>query len=837
MKKQPASPVPPEKAAKKPGDTKNVQNKTGTPGRENNVIDWEAVFRAIGSPAIIVAPDHTILSANDATCRMTGKTGPELHGMKCWEIFHGPGVTDPPKGCPMVALLSSGRYEIAEMEVSTVSGVCLVSCTPVFDAAGAISSVIHIATDITEKKKAELQLQESEERFRKIFENSPLGMALVTPDFRFFSVNPAWVSMTGFTEKELLGMSFTDITHPDYLAGDVENIRNLAAGTIPFYSTEKRYIRKDGSILRGLLEVTAIRDPEGSLRHFAAQIDDITLRRQAEQDLLQKNRTLETINQLAIEFASLSRDKSVPDLAVKKLMQLSGVVMATFSLYNPADRTLQVTHFGIAPGLLEKTIRLLGKRPGEVKIPISPVMYEDIVSHTVGTKKTLTEVCFGAVPPLVGSSIQKMTGIDHFIGIAHVVEGELYGTSMLAMKPGRTDPPAELLDSFAHIVAVSLRRYRAEAVLAESEEKYHNLYRNSAIGIFHSSFEGRFIDVNPALAKMLGYDSPEEVVTSVTDLARQVYDTPPQYDVVTASVLDAGGILSIENRYRRRDGTPWYGMLHVRIVPDPQGRPGQYEGFVEDITGRKQAEEQRERLVCELAQKNEELDRFTYTVSHDLKSPLLSIRAFASLLERDLKSGDSGKIQRDIFHINESTEKLENLINTLLALSRSGKAVDTPVRIPFSDLAREAAGLLDPTLRERGVILEISDTMPVIYGDRQRFLQVMTNLLDNAVKFMGDQKEPRIEITTRAGTGSPVYCVRDNGMGIRPENLEKIFGLFERFDPDVPGTGIGLSTVKRIIGAHGGKIWVESDGPGKGTTVCFTLPVPGNTGTDKDNNR
>jgi signal transduction histidine kinase len=74
-------------------------------------------------------------------------------------------------------------------------------------------------------------------------------------------------------------------------------------------------------------------------------------------------------------------------------------------------------------------------------------------------------------------------------------------------------------------------------------------------------------------------------------------------------------------------------------------------------------------------------------------------------------------------------------------------------------------------------------------------------------------------------------------MGIRPENLEKIFGLFERFDPDVPGTGIGLSTVKRIIGAHGGKIWVESDGPGKGTTVCFTLPVPGNTGTDKDNNR
>jgi PAS domain S-box-containing protein len=274
----------------------------------------------------------------------------------------------------------------------------------------------------------------------------------------------------------------------------------------------------------------------------------------------------------------------------------------------------------------------------------------------------------------------------------------------------------------------------------------------------------------------------------------------------------------------RPDGTRVLLEIFGNPIIDSQGHiVASLVSFL-DITGRKQAEEQRERLVRELAQKNEELDRFTYTVSHDLKSPLISIRAFLSLLEDDLKSGDSGQIQRDISRINESAEKLEHLITTLLVLSRSGRTVDTPVRIPFSDLAHEAAGLLDPTLRERGVALMIPGTMPVICGDRQRLLRVMTNLLDNAVKFMGGQKEPRIEIGVRDDAGTRVFFVRDNGAGIDKENLEKVFGLFERLNPDIPGTGIGLSTVKRIIEAHGGKIWAESEGPGMGTTFRFTLP-------------
>jgi len=243
-----------------------------------------------------------------------------------------------------------------------------------------------------------------------------------------------------------------------------------------------------------------------------------------------------------------------------------------------------------------------------------------------------------------------------------------------------------------------------------------------------------------------------------------------------------------------------------------------------EIEVRKQAEEVREVLLKELEQKNIELDRFTYTVSHDLKSPLITIQGFLGYLGQDLQKNNPERVKGDLQRITAAVEKMDRLISTLLELSRSGKSVDIPEQIPFTGLAREAAGLLAISFENRGVILTVEENLPVVSGDRQRLLQVMTNLLENAVKFMGEQKEPRMDVGVRHEDAGPVFFVRDNGMGIKKEDQPKIFGLFERLNPDIPGTGIGLATVKRIIEAHGGKIWVESEGLGKGTTFWFTLP-------------
>ncbi|MCX6690791.1 MAG: ATP-binding protein, partial [Methanoregula sp.] len=288
---------------------------------------------------------------------------------------------------------------------------------------------------------------------------------------------------------------------------------------------------------------------------------------------------------------------------------------------------------------------------------------------------------------------------------------------------------------------------------------------------------------------------------------------------------DPGYMSQVEHRILRRDGEIRHIVVRLGITKDENGRTIKSHGANQDITERKRAENIREDLLRELEQKNAELDRFAYTVSHDLKSPLTTIRGFLSLLNQDLQKNDPALVERDMARISSAAEKMERMISTMLDLSRSGKSVDAPVTIPFIVVVNEAAGLLNESLKNHAVTLVIDNNLPVVSGDRQRLLQVMINLLENAIKFMGDQKEPRIEVGIQYGNTGPVFFVRDNGIGIRNEEQTKIFKLFERLNPDVQGTGIGLATVKRIIEAHGGKIWVESEGSGKGTTFWFTLPV------------
>ena len=151
--------------------------------------------------------------------------------------------------------------------------------------------------------------------------------------------------------------------------------------------------------------------------------------------------------------------------------------------------------------------------------------------------------------------------------------------------------------------------------------------------------------------------------------------------------------------------------------------------------------------------------------------------------------------------------------------------MNPPEAVNLSDLAAEAAGLVIGALEGGGVQVEIAPDMPDVYGDRLRLLEVYQNLIDNAVKFMRDQPAPRLEIGARRLDGEVLCRVEDNGIGIEPRYHEKVFGLFERLNPNDEGTGVGLALVKRIVEVHGGKIWVESEGLGWGSTFFFTLPL------------
>lgn len=228
----------------------------------------------------------------------------------------------------------------------------------------------------------------------------------------------------------------------------------------------------------------------------------------------------------------------------------------------------------------------------------------------------------------------------------------------------------------------------------------------------------------------------------------------------------------------------------------------------------------------ELQGQNDELEQFNYTVSHDLKAPLVTIKGFLGLLRQDIEAQDASAVERDASQIGDAADRMARLLDELLELSRIGRQMNQPEKLDLNRLVTGALERVAMQIENNKVDVRVADHMPAVFGDRGRLVEVFQNLIDNAIKFMGDQQSPRIEIGARREYDEVCCYVRDNGIGIAADYQDRIFDLFDRLDARVEGTGVGLALIKRIIEVHGGRIWVESEGEGKGATFWFTLPQP-----------
>ncbi|MDD5144222.1 response regulator [Methanoregula sp.] len=246
-----------------------------------------------------------------------------------------------------------------------------------------------------------------------------------------------------------------------------------------------------------------------------------------------------------------------------------------------------------------------------------------------------------------------------------------------------------------------------------------------------------------------------------------------------------------------------------------------------EIAERKNAEQQRELVIRVLEQKNEELARFTYTVSHELKNPLITVKGFAGMIEADLsrEKPDKETLRNHARRISAAVDTLDSLLTDLLRLSRAGQSTYHSGPVELRSIVDEAASILAPPLAENRVRLEIAPDLPVVSADRDRMREVFICLIENAIRFRDSGNDPVIGIGMDRESGEQIFFVRDNGTGIEPQYLERVFRLFEKLNATTPGTGVGLPIARKIIEAHGGKLWAESEGLGKGTTFRFTLPV------------
>jgi len=300
----------------------------------------------------------------------------------------------------------------------------------------------------------------------------------------------------------------------------------------------------------------------------------------------------------------------------------------------------------------------------------------------------------------------------------------------------------------------------------------------------------------------------------------------------------------VELEFYRKDGSTVWVEVAVSSLRDSDGRPVEILTVLRDVSERKRLDEERERLLRELAEKTRELEQIVFVASHDLRSPLVNIQGFTRELEQSLEEVRSVLESEDIpsvakeklavpvnedipdafRHIFASSAKIDSLLSGLLRLSRLGRAALTMEKLDMDEVVADVVRALEFFVKGAGATLRVED-LPPCRGDRTQINQVFSNLIDNALKFLDANRTGIIRVSGWSEDGQAVYCVEDNGIGIAPEHQERIFEIFQRLDPSAnSGEGLGLTIVQRILERHRGKVWLESE-RGKGSKLFVSLPT------------
>lgn len=364
------------------------------------------------------------------------------------------------------------------------------------------------------------------------------------------------------------------------------------------------------------------------------------------------------------------------------------------------------------------------------------------------------------------------------------------------------------------------KRKRAEELIRNAEQDWRNSFNSMEDVMLIIDKDYNIEKINDNGLKLLG-KSKEEVIGQKCYQVISGADSPSD----NCPCMKSPETKKAESfdLYEKRSGK--YFSVTNSPVFDEKGEITKFVDIWRDISERKRMEMEREQFVKVLEAKNTEMERFTYTASHDLKAPLLTIQGFATLLQDDLKQDERKNDDSYLRYIADGAKKMEHLLDDLLQISRIGRVVNPPEDVPFGEIVREAQAQIAEQLKTSGLEIVVADDLPAVRVDRLRIAEMLVNLISNSINYMGAQPHPKIEIGYRVDGEETVFFVRDNGIGIEESEHEKVFELFYRVDNSInKGTGAGLAIVKRIVEVHGGRIWIESKA-GKGCTVCFTLPI------------
>lgn len=502
---------------------------------------------------------------------------------------------------------------------------------------------------------------------------------------------------------------------------------------------------------------------------------------------------IETVRRM-MNNAMTARDQAESTLRESEEQYRSLVERAPIAIFINRNNTIEYAN--------PAAVRLFGADRGGNVIGRSPYDFVHPDFHAAMTDRIRILVHGGSVP-LAEIGILLEGGIERTVEVVASTFVDQQGSAIQVVMHDITE------------------RKQADEALRESEERLRLLGDNlpdSYVYQYLHEADGtpRFIYLSAGVERLHGL-TREDVLRNAGTLHRQT--DPEQITALVAmeaASMESMTDFGMELRMLRADGD--WRWMQVRSRPRRKA-DGQvvWDGVATDITGRKQKEQ-------ELQEKNAELERFTYMISHDLKSPLITVKTFLGYLELDVARADAERIAIDMNYMRTAADKMGQMLDELLEMSRIGRVINPPVASTYRELADTALDLVAGRIAERGVGVVVKEVDITLLGDRPRLVEIWQNLVENACKFMGDQAEPRVEIGAEGCGEKTVFYVADNGVGVEPECIDKVFNLCEKLNPGIEGTGLGLTIVKRIVELYQGRIWLESGGPGHGSCFRFTLP-------------
>lgn len=609
-------------------------------------------------------------------------------------------------------------------------------------------------------------------KFMDIFEYSMSGISITTNDGLRIT-NKAYCNIFGYTEDELIRMTWQDLTYPDDIEESQKYIDDLYSGLIDYAKWDKRYLHKDGRIVWAEITATVRRNETGELLYLLTIVNDITRRKEAE-DSLKRSEELFRIFMLNLPAAVFIKDDK------SKLVYANQYL---FDLFGWKDA--------------------VGKNTSDLLPP-------DMAEAMIADDKRIIE----NGPEVIHEKVTDINSVDHYFETHkfpfHVGEKVMLG----AISVNETS------------------RVISEMNLAESEERFKLLLNSAGEAIYGLDVNGNCTYCNQTCINQLGFKSAEDLLgRNMHNLIHHKHNDGTHYDVHDCEIFKAfqtGQRAHVDDEvFWRADGS----SFPAEYWSYPQIRNGEIIGAVVtflDITERIKILETLMQSELQLRELVATKDKFFSIIAHDLKTPFSSIIGFSDLMIEKVKNKDYEVVEKYAEIIQTSANRADALLTNLLEWSRAqlGRMEYNPEHVDLCEMIKETLSLTTDFAQQKSVKLNIDiPKFALAYIDKTMINSVLRNLITNAIKFSYPGGE--VCIILKAEKDDYSISVKDNGVGIRPEDVKKLFRIDESITTkgtrNETGTGLGLILCKEFVEKNNGKIWLQSE-PGKGSVFSFTLP-------------